>query len=86
MFKNIFPGGQPVPGSDDKNLEENIVQDGLSKNIQIQFFITEVNPDRLGWSSTLSVYHFVDPDLGVEKVFDKKGTAEKDVVNFEIED
>ena len=32
------------------------------------------------------VYHFVDPDLKVEVVFRKVGTAENGGINFEIGD
>ena len=36
-------------------------------------------------NSTL-VYHFVDPDLRVEILFKKKGTVEKECIDFEIGD
>lgn len=37
----------------------------------------EVNPEGLGGQSTLFVNHFFDPDLGIEILFNKEGTAEK---------
>ena len=36
--------------------------------------------------NTMSIYHFVDPDLGVEIVFEEKGATEKAGVAFEIGD
>ena len=32
------------------------------------------------------VYYFVDPDLRVEKFFEKQGAAEMEGVDFEIKD
>lgn len=37
----------------------------------------EVNPEGLGGQWTLFVNHFFDPDLGIEILFNKEGTAEK---------
>ena len=34
----------------------------------------------------LFVYHFVDPDLKVEAIFRKEGTAENGAIDFEIGD
>ena len=32
------------------------------------------------------VYHFINPDLGVEIFFEKEGAVEKWVIEFEIRD
>ena len=39
-----------------------------------------------GEIDTKFIYHFVDPDLGVEVFFEKEGVTEKGGVDFEIRD
>ena len=47
----------------------------------------EVNPERLGWQSTVrSCNHFVDSDLRLEIFFEKEGDAEKEGIDFETGD
>ena len=32
------------------------------------------------------IYHFIDPDLGVEVFFEKEEVTEQEIVDFEIRD
>ena len=51
-------------------------------------YILEVTPEELIWViiNTMLVYHFTDPDLGVENSFKKEGAIEKGSIDFEIGD